>query len=202
LTPSPAFLIIRGEELWSMLQKGKLLNKGLIQVYTGDGKGKTTAAIGQALRILACGGKVCIVQFFKPGESSEIGSLKHHFPNVVNIYKVGGSHPYFCREKTTKQIERTKIRCRQDWGKVKKTIQKEWYDLIVLDEVNIALKDEFIPLEEIFQFLKEKPSQQELILTGQGAPPKLIKEADLVTQMKKIKHPFGQGTKARKGIEY
>ena len=197
--PSP---IIKGKEFWSMSQKEKLLDRGLIQVYTGDGKGKTTAAIGQALRLLAYGSKVCIVQFFKPKESAEIRNLRQHFPGLVDIQKVGGTHPYFFKEKKTKEIRKIKIRCWQDWGKVKKTIQKEWYDLIVLDEVNIALKDGFIPLEEILNFLKEKPLKQELILTGRGAPEKIIKEAHLVTRMEKIKHPFDQGTKTRKGIEY
>ena len=185
-----------------MKPKGKLLERGLLQIYTGDGKGKTTAAIGQALRILAHGGRVCLVQFFKPKESSEVRILREHFPDLVDIKQVGGTHPCFSRQKNPQEREKARTRCEQDWQRTKKSLQVHWYDLVILDEVNIALRDDLLPREEILTFLREKPTQQELIFTGRGAPEKIIQEADLVTRMEKVKHPFDQRTKARKGIEY
>jgi cob(I)alamin adenosyltransferase len=179
-----------------------LIEKGGVQVYTGDGKGKTTAAIGQVLRILAYGGRVCIIQFFKPKQSGEIQLLKKSFPEQVKTYSICKKHPFFLSEKIKQAPQNMKTECVRQWKEIKVKILKNKYDLIVFDEVNIALRDGFISLKDFLIFLRQKPESQEWILTGRGASSNIIKEASLVTEMKEIKHPFRNGLKAREGFEY
>lgn len=179
-----------------------MIKKGKIQVYTGNGKGKTTAAIGQVLRILAYGGKACVIQFFKPEQTGEIHLLKKSFPKQVKVYSICRNHPFYLSKKTKQDPKKIKIECIEQWQKTKEEAFKKKYDLIIFDEINIAFRDEFIPLKDFFEFLRRKPESQEWILTGRGAPPQIIKDASLVTEMKEVKHPFKKGLKARKGIEY
>ena len=179
-----------------------MIKKGKVQVYTGNGKGKTTAAIGQVLRVLACSGRVCIIQFFKPEQIGEIQLLKKSFPKQVKVYSICRNHPFFLSKKTKQAPQKIKTECVEQWRKTKGAVLKNKYDLIVFDEINIAFRDGFIPLKDFFEFLRKKPESQEWILTGREAPPRLIKKASLVTEMKEVKHPFKKGLKARKGIEY
>ena len=170
------------------------MKKGLVQVYTGNGKGKTTAAIGQAIRVLGSGYKVCFIQFFKKSESGEVKILKS-FPNLKLLHPL----PFYPAEKNRdflkKKIETILLR-------ISKIIKSENYDLVILDELNIALRNELLEERDILDLLKNKPKSVELIFTGRGATKKIIESADLVTEMKEIKHPFKKGIKARKGIEY
>jgi len=170
------------------------MRKGLVQVYTGDGKGKTTAAIGQAIRALGRGYQVCFIQFFKEHNSGEVKILKN-FPNLKLLHPL----PFYPTKKNRdflkKKIERILL-------EISKIIKSKTYDLVILDEINIALRNELLKEGDILDLLKNKPRSLELILTGRGATKEIIKMADLVTEMKEIKHPLKKGIKAREGIEY
>jgi len=170
------------------------LKKGMVQVYTGSGKGKTTAAWGQALRASGQGLRVAIVQFFK-GKGS--GEAKMARKSKLAVYFFCPVHPFFGgkREKLEKE-------CREGLIFAKKIIMSKKYDLVILDEIIIAMKDRLIEINEVLDLIKKKPGGVELILTGRGAPKKITKHANLVTEMREIKHPYQKGIKGRKGIEY
>jgi len=170
------------------------LKRGLIQVYTGNGKGKTTAAWGQAMRASGQGLKVGIIQFFKGKGSGEAKTAKKL---NLDVYFFCPVHPYFGGKR--KKLEKE---CREGLIFAKKIIQSKKYDLIILDEINIAMKDELIEVNEVLDLIKNKPKEVELILTGRGAPKKIIESAGLVTEMKEVKHPYQKGIKGRRGIEY
>ena len=170
------------------------MKKGLIQVYTGNGKGKTTAAVGQAIRALGRGYKVCFIQFFKQPTSGEIKILKN-FPDLKLVHPL----PLYPEKKNLPLLQR---KAKGLLSFISKIIKSKTYDLVILDEVNIALREGFLDKTIFLDLLKNKPKSVEVILTGRGATEKIIKAADLVTEMKEIKHPFKKGVKARKGIEY
>jgi len=170
---------------------------GLVHIFTGNGKGKTTAALGTILRAVGHGLKVYIVFFMKGdypyGERKTLSQL----PNVT-VDSFGSME--FCNPKRVKpeEIEQAK----QALAAARKAMLSGNYDLVVLDEVDVAIAFDLIKLDEIIKLIQDKPSNVELILTGRYADSKLIEMADLVTEMVKIKHPFDKGIKARKGIEY
>lgn len=180
------------------------LKRGLVQVYTGNGKGKTTAAWGQAMRASGQGLKVAIIQFFK-GKGSGVprpswrgaGEAKMAKRLKLNLYSFCPVHPFFGGKRKKLQKE-----CQEGLTFAKKLIQSKKYDLIILDEINIALRDRLIEVNEVLDLIKKKPKGVELILTGRGAPKKTIEAADLVTEMREIKHPYQKGIKERRGIEY
>ena len=175
-------------------------SKGLIIVYTGDGKGKTTAALGMALRAAGHKKKTLIVQFIKNFKS--YGELKFvkRYDCGIEIKSIGkgyvkikgDKHPFEEHVRTAKQA----LKFAKD-----KILSKE-YDIIVLDEINIALDKKLLTLKEITQLIHQKPPSLHLVLTGRKAPKKLLQLADLVSEVKEIKHPFKKGTLAQKGIEY
>lgn len=169
--------------------------KGYIQVYTGEGKGKTTAAIGLTIRALGAGLKVAFFQFFKPGTSSEVDILKRFFPQL--LYKAFGKEE-FIKEKIDPEIRELILK---GWEEVKELAKSGTYNIIVLDEITYALNWGIINLKEFLEFLKNKPEDLEVIITGRFAPEKIIEIADLVTEMKKIKHYYNKDVKSRKGIE-
>jgi len=173
---------------------------GLIQVYTGDGKGKTTAAIGQAIRALGEGLKVCFIQFFKEPKIFPYGERRvlHYLPEV-DFYSFAPKHPHFFKKINSEEVKKN---LQEGLSFIKKILQEKQYNLLILDELIIALRDKFLSTEELIHLLSKKPKNMEIILTGRGAPKKLIDFADLVTEMKKIKHPYDKGIKGRKGIEY
>ncbi len=170
------------------------LKRGLVQVYTGNGKGKTTAAWGQALRASGQGLKVAIIQFFKGKGSGEAKMAKKL---NLSVYSFCPVHPSFGGEK-----EELKKECKKAIAFAKRLVMSKKYDLIILDEINIALRDRLIEVNEVLDLIKKKPKGIELILTGRGAPKKIIEVADLVTEMREIKHPYQKGIKGRRGIEY
>lgn len=176
-------------------------HKGLVQVYTGDGKGKTTAAFGLALRALGQGLKVCIIQFLKSSERYETGENKiaKTLPNL-EIFQFGGD--YACLDESIKDDLRVKRELEKALNLVSKIIHEEKYDLIILDEINVALAYGLLNLPDVLGLVKAKSPQLELVLTGRWAPQELIEVADLVTEMREVKHPHQRGIKARKGIEY
>jgi cob(I)alamin adenosyltransferase len=167
----------------------------LIQVYTGNGKGKTTAAMGLALRAAGAGLKVYICQFAKGKPSSEIKLLK----KIKNIRAEQFGRPCFIRIAPKKKDLSL---AKKGIAKIKRLIEKKRYDVIILDELNVALSLGLLPLKETLKLLNRAPKKIELIVTGRNAPPQILKEADLVSEIKEVKHYYRKGAKARKGIEF
>jgi cob(I)alamin adenosyltransferase len=166
----------------------------LIQVYTGKGKGKTTAALGLALRAAGAGFKVYIAQFIKGKECSEHRALK----KIKNI-KV----EQFGSGRFVRKINREDIKSAEcGLEAVKKALKDQRYDVVIMDEISVALRLNLLDCKELVELLKNIPPQQEVILTGRDTPCEILKLADLVSEIKEIKHYFHKGTKARKGIEY
>ncbi|HNX68959.1 MAG TPA: cob(I)yrinic acid a,c-diamide adenosyltransferase [Candidatus Omnitrophota bacterium] len=193
--------------------------KGLVHVYTGDGKGKTTAAFGVALRTLGLGGRVAVVQFFKGAtlngqRSPEKQSLRVArcalssqvvASEVKVLKKISGKFQSWSfgvgftwqvpREENQKAVNKA-------WKQCCKLLRDPKYSLVIFDEINIALKYKFLRTPEVLQVLKKRPAAKHVILTGRGAPQALVRFADLVTEMKCLKHPFRKGVLAKPGIDY
>jgi cob(I)alamin adenosyltransferase len=168
--------------------------QGLIQIYTGEGKGKTTAALGLSLRAAGRGFKVCFIQFCKGQTSGEHLFVKKY--PAFEIIVPGRSNTFTSPDAVLKEEARETFKIAQD------KMTGGDYDLIVLDEFNIAVYRGFISVAEALALLDKKPARTELVLTGRYAHEELIKRADLVTEMKPIKHPYSQNIKARIGIEF
>lgn len=173
------------------------LEKGLIQVYTGDGKGKTSAAFGLALRAVGRGLRVYIIQFIKGGFDYGELYVVDRLPSLT--LKSFGRGKFI----TTKQPEKEDIELANEALKLaEKIVENGENDIVVLDEINVAMKLKLIDTEEVLKLIQTKPPHVELVLTGRNAPEKIVEIADLVTEMKEIKHPFKKGQPARIGIEY
>ena len=171
-------------------------SKGYIQVYTGNGKGKTTAAFGLALRAVGAGKKVFFAQFIKGRTYSEIEAVKKFVPDItIKQYGLG----CFIVEKPTEADIRA---ARNGFAEVAKILKSEKYDMVVLDEATIALYYQLFSIDEFLDVLKKKNPETEVVVTGRYAPAELIKMADLVTEMKEVKHYYTIGIEARKGIEF
>jgi len=167
----------------------------LIQVYTGNGKGKTTAAFGQAIRAVGAGLKVFIGQFIKGKNYSELNAFK----KIKNIkIEQFGRDCFIKREPEKKDLELAG----SGLERVRKIISMGIYDMVVLDEINVALKLKLLKLKDVILLIKNTPKKIELILTGRNAHPKIMKIADLVSEIKDRKHYYKKGIKARRGIEY
>jgi cob(I)alamin adenosyltransferase len=170
--------------------------KGLIQVYTGDGKGKTTAALGLALRAAGRNMKVLIVQFMKKWDYGELHSVEL-IPNIT--LETFGTKDFVYKGKA-KKIDYKEAEKAFSFGV--KGMKSGDYDIVIFDELNMALYYELLDLKEVVEKLKGKADNVEVVITGRRAPQEIIKIADLVTEMKEIKHPYQKGVEARKGIEY
>jgi len=177
------------------------MERGLVQIYTGEGKGKTSAAVGQAIRARGRGCKVLLVQFLKGKEGS--GEIPLLESVGIKVICKGEKGKWFFPDKL-KENERKRIR--EEWtaflDDLSRAITAERYDLVILDEVNLALYYGLLDKNKLIEFIKKRPPSLELILTGRNALPELVELANLVSEMKSIKHPFDQGIKARRGIEY
>jgi cob(I)alamin adenosyltransferase len=172
--------------------------KGLIIVHTGNGKGKTTAALGMVLRSLGHGYHVGIVQFIKGAWEPAEKAILSRFEPQLEFYAMGEGFTW-----DTQDRERDQEMANKAWQKSLELIQNSDYRLVLLDEINIALKLGYLTPELVINGLAQKPDRTHVILTGRGAPKELIDKADLVTEMTLIKHPFGeQGVKAQPGIEF
>ncbi len=173
--------------------------RGLIIVYTGDGKGKTTAALGMAVRAAGYRMRTLMLQFikgeWKPGELKGAERLAPEF----ELRQMGIG---FVTYKPKRPFEEHKEAAEVAWVKSKEEILSDQYDIVILDEINNALRFGLLPVAEVVAFLKEKPPRLHLVLTGRGAPPELIEAADVVTEMRMIKHPYDQGVPAQKGIDF
>lgn len=175
---------------------------GYIQVYTGDGKGKTTASLGLAMRALGRCWKVLIVMFTKGGNDyGELNSFRNLSPEISNNLTIiqAGLDRIVYKNNSTEDDE-TEIK--KGWEIAKKAIQNDKYNLIILDEANIALDLGFIDLNEMVEVLKNKPEEMEIVLTGRNAKQEIIDIAHLVSEIKPVKHYWDTGIVARKGIEY
>jgi cob(I)alamin adenosyltransferase len=171
---------------------------GLILVYTGDGKGKTTAAIGLALRAAGQGMRVLILQFMK--RNTKIGELKALVKSGLPITLRQYGRRVFFRTRTCEPMDIH--RAHQGLEAFKSAVQSNAYDLIILDEINMAVYFGLLDIAEVVAALAQKPPQLHLVLTGRNADPKLIEMADLVTEMRDIKHHYRQGVHAQPGIEF
>jgi cob(I)alamin adenosyltransferase len=172
-------------------------HKGLIQIFTGNGKGKTTAAMGTIVRAAGHGFRIFLVSFMKGNYAYGEYNTLSKIPNVeVSLF--GFRHlidPTNVKPEEKEQAGMALVKARE-------AVCSRKYDLVVLDEINVALGYNLIEVEEVIRLIKDKPSSVDLILTGRYADNRLIELADLVTEMVKVKHPFDKGIKARKGIEY
>ncbi len=176
------------------------MEKGLVIVYTGGGKGKTTAALGMALRAVGHNQKICIIQFIKGSwHYGELNSLKRLEPEV-ELVRMGKGFVGIIDDKSPRG-EHEKI-AKEGIKVSKEKIQSKKYDIIILDEVNYAVNLGLIELNDVLDLIKTKPSELNLVLTGNHVKSEIIEEADLVTEMREIKHPFKSGIKAKKGIDF
>ncbi len=170
--------------------------KGLIHVYTGNGKGKTTAAIGLGIRAVGNGLKVIMIQFMKGRRYSELDAL----PQVKNFTVVQFGRDEFVSKNNPENIDidlaRKGLLFAQD------ILQKGEYDVVILDEINVTVDYTLISVDDVLQLMKQKPDTMELILTGRYAHPEIIKHADLVSEVLEIKHPYQKGIPCRKGIDW
>ncbi|MCP4673779.1 MAG: cob(I)yrinic acid a,c-diamide adenosyltransferase [Desulfobacula sp.] len=169
--------------------------KGYIQIYTGNGKGKTTAALGVTMRTIGAGGKVFIGQFLKSGDYSEMNILKK-FKDQVTVEHYGLGR-FVKGSPTQEDIDAGK----DGYNRVAQIIEKGEHGLVIIDEGNVAVKYNIFSEQDLLNMFKKKPDHVELIVTGRGATRKVMEKADLVVEMKAIKHYFQQGVKARVGIE-
>lgn len=172
-------------------------SKGLVQVFTGDGRGKTSAALGTVVRALGQGLRAYIVFFMKGDYPYGERRILSELPNV-DFASFGSLEFVDPRNVKPEEMEQA----RQALAAAREAMLSGNYDLVVLDEVNVAVAWKLVELEEVLRFINDKPENVELILTGRYADTKLVQMADLVTEMLKIKHPYDGGVMARKGIEY
>ena len=170
--------------------------QGYNHIYTGNGKGKTTAALGLCMRAIGAGKKVFIAQFVKGMEYSEVKALKY-FGDLVKIEQYG-LDCFIYNDPTHQDIDAA----REGFQKVSQIIASQEYDLVILDEANIALYYKLFSEDELIDLLKNKPTETEIVITGRYAPDKLLEMADLVTNMDELKHYYTKGVEAREGIEF
>ncbi|MBS1766665.1 MAG: cob(I)yrinic acid a,c-diamide adenosyltransferase [Acidobacteria bacterium] len=168
--------------------------KGLLIVHTGDGKGKTTAALGMLLRALGHGHKCAVLQFIK-GDRATAESLLAS--PLLSWERVGEGFTW-----DTQDLERDRAKAREGWNRALKHLADPDLKFLLLDELNIVLAYDYLPEAEVIAALAAKREDLHVVVTGRGAPPALVAIADLVTEMKEIKHPFQQGVRAQAGIEF
>ena len=174
----------------------KAPRKSLVVVHTGDGKGKTTAALGTLFRAWGRGYRVCMLQFIK-STTSNYGENRAAKKIGMEIVALGGGFTWL-----SKDIEKDKALARDLWEQCKAKIASGEYDIVALDEFTYPLAYGWLPVDEVIAFLRDRPARTHVIITGRDAPQALIDFADLVTEMREVKHPFQQGIKAQPGIEF
>jgi len=180
-----------------------MLEKGLVQIYTGDGKGKTTAAFGLALRAAGQGNKVLIYQFLKP-PSLDIGERFALQLGAVRIRTEALDVPWDMSKSLKDEQAVNKIRAEisEVLKRIAQTAEKKFYDVLILDEIIFCLSKNLAKFEDIKRIIDRRAPEVEIVLTGRGASKELIEIADLVTEMKNIRHPLDKGIPARRGIEF
>lgn len=176
---------------------GQKLERGMVHVYTGNGKGKTTASIGLGIRAIGQGFKVCMVQFMKGG--IDYGELLY-VENCQNFTIKQFGRPGFVNKKDPAEVDIDFARRALEYAS--KIIKNAEYNVVILDEVNVALEWKLIDLNDVIELVKGKPTEVELVLTGRYAPKEIIEVGDYVTEMVEVKHPYSKDVSARKGIEF
>ena len=176
----------------------KTVEKGLVIVHTGPGKGKTSAALGMAVRAIGHGMKVGVVQFVKGAMATGEKAVFDRFPDLIEFNPMGEGFTW-----DTQDRSRDIAVARTAWDEVKRMIADPSYAMVIADELNIVLRYDYLPVGDVLEAIEGKPHMTHLIITGRNAPQELIDAADLVTEMTQVKHPFReQNVKAQRGIEF
>ncbi len=175
----------------------KTIEKGLVIVHTGPGKGKTTAALGMAVRMMGHGRKVGIVQFVKGAMTTGEKVIFDAFPDLVAFKPMGEGFTWDTQDRT-----RDIAVARAAWDEVRRMIADPSYAMVIADEINIVLRYDYLPLDEVLSGFAARPEMTHVVATGRNAPDALIAAADLVTEMGQVKHPFRGGVKAQAGVEF
>jgi len=175
----------------------KTIEKGLLMVHTGPGKGKTTAALGMAVRMMGHGRKVGIVQFVKGAMTTGEKVIFDAFPDLVEFKPMGEGFTW-----DTQDRARDIAVAREGWDEVRRMIVDPSYAMVIADEINIVLRYDYLPLDEVLAGFAARPAMTHVVATGRNAPEALIAAADLVTEMGQVKHPFRGGVKAQAGVEF
>jgi len=179
------------------MQERRTLERGLLIVHTGNGKGKSSSAFGMAIRSLGWGMKVGIVQYVKGGWETGEKTFFHAYPDLLTFEVMGEGFTW-----DTQDRARDIAAARAAWERSKELILDPAYEFVILDELNIVLRHDTLPIAEIVDFLRDRPLTKHICITGRSAKPELIGLADLVTEFEEVKHPFKAGFKAQKGVEY
>ncbi len=175
----------------------KTIEKGLLIVHTGTGKGKSTAAWGLAMRCLGHGLKLGVVQFVKGRRETGERQLLERFPELVTIKVMGEGFTWETQDKK-RDVEAAEAA----WAETEAMLQDPALHMLILDELNIVLRYDYLPLDRVLEALRDKRPDLHVVVTGRNAKPELIEAADLVTEMTLIKHPFRQGVKGQRGVEW
>lgn len=187
----------RVAEARAKMQARRTLERGLLIVHTGNGKGKSTAAFGMALRSLGWGMKVAILQYVKGTWETGERNFFEANPDLLTYEAMGEGFTW-----DTQDRARDIAAARAAWERSKAMILDPAFDLVILDELNIVLRDDTLPFDEVLAFLRERPLTKHICVTGRGARPELLEIADLVTEFGDVKHPYRAGFNAQKGVEY
>ncbi|MFC0685310.1 cob(I)yrinic acid a,c-diamide adenosyltransferase [Novosphingobium clariflavum] len=179
------------------IMAGKTIEKGLLIVHTGKGKGKTTAALGMVVRAIGHGKKVGVVQFVKGAMTTGEKVVFDAFPDNVEFKPMGEGFTW-----NTQDRARDIALAREAWEEVKRMVADPAYDMVLADELNIVLRYDYLPLDEVLDVLTARGEMKHVLVTGRNAPEALMEAADLVTEMTLVKHPFRSGVKAQAGIEF
>lgn len=179
------------------IMAGKTVEKGLLIVHTGKGKGKTTAALGMVVRAIGHGKKVGVVQFVKGAMTTGEKVVFDAFPDQVEFKPMGEGFTWNTQDRA-RDIELS----REAWEEVKRMVADPAYDMVLADELNIVLRYDYLPLDEVLEVLTARGEMKHVLVTGRNAPEALMDAADLVTEMTLVKHPFRSGVKAQAGIEF
>lgn len=175
----------------------KAVRKGLLIVYTGEGKGKTTAALGLAFRALGRKYRVAIVQFIKGAWKTGEAAFAKELAGRLDFFAMGDGFTW-----VTQNYEQDVASARRAWAKCLELLADERYQVVIFDELCYVLTYNFLPVEEVVEGLKRRPPRTHVVVTGRDAPPALMEAADLVTEMREVKHPFRAGLKAQPGVDY
>lgn len=179
------------------IMAGKTIERGLLIVHTGKGKGKSTAAFGMVFRCIGHGFKSGVIQFIKGAWDTGERTVLENFPDLVTIKAAGEGFTW-----ETQDRSRDMAHAREGWEEAKRLIADPAYKMVLLDELNIVLRYDYLPIEEVLEVLRNRPMDKHIVITGRNARDELIEIADLVTEMEQVKHPFRSGVKAQAGIEF
>lgn len=179
------------------MREKKAAERGLLLVHTGNGKGKSTAGFGTVIRALGWGHKVAIVQYVKGAWRTGEKEFFGRFPDLVDMHVMGDGFTWDTQDKAQDIAS-----ARAAWQKSCDLMQSGDYDLVMLDELNIVLRNDYLPLDEVLKGVRARHARTTVIITGRNAPDGLMADADLVTEMAQVKHPFDAGIKAKQGIDF